>query len=194
MRGGSLDVVNSAFVGNQAINTQENGAGTYGGAIFSLDGTTTLTGCAFSDNQAQALPSFAAGGAIEAVGTGSMTITGCRFSGNQALSSTFGTLGGAMNSFGPALSIAQSRFSGNLVDGGTSAVGEGGALMDTASPLTVSDVVFDHNQALGGEGISGGAEVNNTVATLTSAVFRDNSAIGIGAGGSAFAGRLRDGG
>jgi hypothetical protein len=188
-------------------------AGTGGGILN--QGKLTLENDVLSDNQAVGDPTktparaalgSAVGGGIANLGT-LTSVTACQFVNNQALgasnisgitSTTLqpgSALGGGIYNPGVA-SIIDCQFTGNMVRGGDGNIGGrfdsegiGGGIANPGGTLGVTDSMFDHNQAIGGNdnqssilpgaalagAISGGGR--GTV-NVTGSAFRDNQALG----------------
>jgi CSLREA domain-containing protein len=147
--GGAVNVINSAFSGNEAIDS--------GGAIYNdSGGTVNVRNCTFSDNAADI-----SGGIFNA---GTLNVTNSTFSGNLAF-----ILGGGIFSNG-SLVVTNSTFSGNKVGtgGGT---GYGGAIAAYGSVNVANSTFFD-NSAL--QGYGGGVYSGGTV-TVTNCTFSGNS-------------------
>jgi len=129
--GAALSVNTLIMHGGYAIPT--------GGAIYSLAGGVTCTGCTFSLNES------GSGGAIYS--QGGVTCTDCTFSNNRSGG------GGAITSAG-AVTCSACTFEYNLA-GGTASTGVGGAIVAVAD-VTCTDCTFFANSIYSGGG-SGGA-------------------------------------
>jgi hypothetical protein len=131
------------------------------GALFSLDGTTTMTGCTITGNTGQR-------GALSLGGIA--TLTNCTISNNSAnyLYST----GGGLNIFDSA-TITGCTITGNHAD-----VSGGGVIVYSGGTATITGCTISGNSAPSG----GGVEING-LATLTNCTISGNSAA---AGGGVF--------
>jgi uncharacterized protein (TIGR03118 family) len=202
--GGTLEVTQSTFTGNEAVATRE----VAGGAIANDAGSSlTVAHSTFIDNQAIGADagdgdggrSFG-GGAISNRGGSQAAVSHSTFTGNVAR-------GGNGANGGPAQ------------NGGNGANGAGGAIANLSdsllvaaagSTLTVEHTTFTGNQAIGGAGGNGGAAgiggngsngnggaITNVGAGSTTLVshstFTGNQALG-GAGGNGGAGKRGGGG
>jgi hypothetical protein len=177
-----------------------------GGALGSLAGDLTITGCTFTANEALGGTStfgIAVDGAI-ASESGNVTVSNSTFTGNQARGSDGVTFvaageaqGGALTCFG-ILTITGSTFTGNAAVGGNGGIGGfagaafGGAINIAAPTTSISGSEFDGNQAIGGsngnsgpgqqftqvDAAFGGAICNNFTLSVTSSSFSHNQAIG----------------
>jgi hypothetical protein len=144
---GSATVIDSTFIGNQAIAGDGPSSNSFarGGAIFNGFGATvttlTVVNSTFTGNRAvagsggsgAALQSTAAGGAIFNPPPAVLTVAGSTFAANQA--------------------IGGSNAIGHTSDGLGTSTGSawGGALVNGAL-ATVTDTTFEDNEALGGSG------------------------------------------
>jgi hypothetical protein len=187
-RGSSVTVGDSTFTFNQALggNSTISAAGGlgggFGGAAANASGQWTITGSVFTGNQAiggsnsSSNPnSFGAscggGGLFDA---GATTVLGSTFTGNQAL-------GGSSQS-------------------GTGGEADGGAIEGLTGSLTVSSCVVSGNQAVGGDGPTGGnargggvfdafgslTVLGSTTVTGNSATGGGGSTLGAGTGGGLY--------
>lgn len=186
-----------------------------GGGILNA-GTLTLSHVVVSDNQVVGLPGVGMGvdpfgGGI--LNNGTLTVSDSSFTHNR---STGGdglpggpgstALGGAIMSLGTAsapatATVSHSTFLGNQAVGGAAGAGAtftrgglGGAIMNDAGTFTVSDSLFQDNQAGGGFGGgfpggfgAGGAIANvallgDAILSVSSSLFLDNRAVGGAAG------------
>jgi hypothetical protein len=197
--------------------------GAEGGAICNHAGVATVTGCLFFENQSLSGDggdaTFAMGGAIVTrsppTGSSSLTVADCTFVGNLVRGGDGGT-DGAGGAYGGALinhdtstlTLSRSLFLDNQAIGGSNnagpasgfdevGIGDGGAI-ENDGVATITDCVFDHNRARGGEGNrggggdvlvghgTGGAIFNISVGdagypgilTLSNVAFIDNEALG----------------
>jgi hypothetical protein len=124
--GASLSLTDSDLSGNQAITTV--GFDNFGGAIYNLGGTATITDCTLENNQVSSDGSStifngSGGGAVESSIGATLTVTDSRFTNNQAISAAGGhnAVGGALdNEVASTATISNSRFSNNR------AIGSGG--------------------------------------------------------------------
>ncbi len=127
--------------------------------MYSEDSFVTITATAFTNNLAQGavgvngaiVPTgaFATGGGLDSYGD-ALTITGSTFRGNQAVGGEAGTSGGG------GVSIGGSSIGGALVYTAGQGSIDGVIVNGTAS---VSQSVFEDNQAIGGagQGFQGGS-------------------------------------
>jgi hypothetical protein len=140
----------------------------YGGAIFCVAASPTITNCIISNNLAEA------GGGILTEG-GAPSITNCVVTGNSA---TYG--GGIYSSVTPAPSISKCTISEN------SAYAGGGIMVYSGSP-DVANCAIIGNSATYGAGLYYSFAPSST--TLTSCTITENTASG-GGGISCFASTL----
>ncbi len=136
--GSILTVTNCDFTGNIATNT-----GFMGGAAIYNNGTCTVTGSNFKENDATGSD----GASIDSIGP--LTITGSTFTDNE---------GGAVANTGSTLIITGSTFNGNH------ALFNGGAIWNEEGSLTVTDSTFTGNTADGDGGVlfnTGGTVIMN---------------------------------
>jgi hypothetical protein len=193
-----LTITDSVFQGNQAIGGAAAaslffaiGGAANGGALYytsgssfiegiTINGTATVTGSTFEDNQAI--------GGVGSAGEGGFA---------QAAAIN---VGGTSPTSAPAMTISASTITGNVALGGTDAAGgsggsaEGGGIA-TSTTLTVSNSTLSNNQAIAGAGGAGGAYNDGGDAsgagldslggdvTLTNTQIINNQAIA-GAGGN----------
>jgi hypothetical protein len=179
---------------------------TKGGGLRSLDGTLTISGCTFSDNQSQGGQSMygsAYGGAI-AIVAGNATISNRTFTDNKAqgsdgVNASVAGLAeaGAIHTRAP-LTITGCTFSGNSAVGGSGGSGPdtgnvfGGAILNFA-PVSISVSECDHNEAIGGSrgnsgpgqsgpfvdtAFGGAISTGSFSVTITNTGFSHNQAIG----------------
>ena len=153
--------------------TIANGGGFgFGGAIYNLGGTLTITDSTFSGNSA------GTGGAIYNQlynDGGTLTITNSTFSGNTS------EYGGGIYNEGATVSITASTFSGN------SAANDGGGIYnDDAGLVTVTDSTFSANQSIFGGGIIN----DHGTLSITNSTFSDNSTKIAGGGVDNFGGTV----
>ncbi len=157
--GGSLQILDSTFIGNQAPNAAPLGAGAvYSNGTVSGQPLPRIAGSRFIGNEA------AAGGAVSNLGR--LVIEGSLFDGNQAFSGgaieNSGLLsirdtsfihnraldGGAISTFRGNLTLANVTLSGNQVEG------IGGAIRNVQSWIeVVNSTVVDNRSGEGGAGI-----------------------------------------
>jgi len=196
--GASLCVTDSDLENNQAVTTV--GFDNFGGAIYNLGGTATVTDCTLGDNQVSGGGSstIVGGGARGAVENGvnaTLTVTESRFTNNQTVSAAgdgYFALGGALdNELDSIATISNCQFTGNRAVSGATGTGaaneaDGGAIMndiggDGKATLLVDQTIFTGNEAIGGEGGGlgeGGGIANGAIATVTRSTFTGNRAIG----------------
>lgn len=116
-----LIVTNTLFTSNTA---------TFGGGIYSVTGSSTLTSCSLTSNQA------VAGGAISNVGSHTATLSNCVIQSNTA------PYGGGIYNDGGSSTLANSAFLNNQ------ATSQGGAIYTTnSSSPTLTNVSFRSNTA-----------------------------------------------
>ena len=94
--------------------TEGNGNGGNGGALYNV-GTTAITACTFTANNAPS-PFQSQGGAVDSEG-GTMTLTSCTLSGNS-VSRSIGTGGGITNGIGSTMTVSHCTLSGNQAQNG----------------------------------------------------------------------------
>ncbi|MDO5826338.1 MAG: hypothetical protein Q4Q22_08145 [Methanosphaera sp.] len=125
----------------------------YGGAIYSEEGSLTVIGTLFTDNQADY------GGSIENRGT--LIVTYTLFAGNHA-----DIDGGAIENYG-TLTVTGTHFTDNHAEN------NGGAIDNYCSILNVTDSQFNSNHA----DKYGGAIYNNqsTIKEFTNTLFYNNT-------------------
>ncbi len=149
---GTLNVENSIF--------ENNTAESQGGFLHNEAGTVTITNSAFINNQA------ARGGAIYNH-NGFLTVDSSKFQKNNC--GEYGDLGGAIKNWGPA-TIRNSIFEDN------NGAGEGGAIYNFYTTLTVENCKFINNSAHSGEAI---INIQNELApqkiTISYSVFKNNN-------------------
>jgi predicted outer membrane repeat protein len=145
----SVTVIDSTFTGNTAL---------YGGAISS-DGTTTIRDCTFEENSASQ-----AGGAI--LNQGTLNLAGSLLRANTAAN------GAGLHHYhaGPA-TIVSTRFLGNIASSSG-----GGLYAMSNSTLTLANLVFDGNQAVGLSGGGAFFSSGTTTAVLRDLTFTQNTA------------------
>jgi hypothetical protein len=191
--GATLDVRNSTFTGNQAL----NGLGDFaiGGAIWSnYNSPTTVSSSTFTGNEAQSNGRLAAAGAIFEGGS-LLTVSNSTFTDNQALANSTTAEGGAIRvAGGTSCTITGCSFTSNQSIGYTKALG--GALGNEGQPASVTNSTFSNNQAIGsgpgaltfGGAIENGIDTNSSgnliipSLTLTNCTLTGNQSLG-GAGG-----------
>ena len=179
--GATLNLINDAFRGNQAIHGPSPLAFTVlGGGVLNL-GTALVLGCTFSNNHvaggnASDNLGGSAGGAIDNFGgpSGGASLTAARstFSNNSVVAaggSFFFGIGGALdsngglNGFDPTKAQASTAtctnctFLTNLSTGGAGATGNGGALSTEGKGviMTLVGCTVSGNRAVGGDGGDG---------------------------------------
>jgi hypothetical protein len=136
----------------------ENSA-TYGGGMYNDGGAPIMDNCIFQGNNTDsALPSLMGGGGGVYNNFSSSTVTNCIFSKNSAYSGG----GGMFNGSG---TITNCTFTGNMV----TAIGSGGGLSNGSG--TVTHCTFNGNSA---DLIGGG--LSNATGTITGCTFSNNSA------------------
>jgi hypothetical protein len=147
--------------------TPDDYGNTYGGGMYNVSSSPTVTNCIFSGNSA-----FLYGGGMYTY-AGSPTVTNCTFSGNSASGLPWSSDGGGMwNDNGSNPTVSNCTFSGN------SAGGWGGGICNNGSSPLVADCTFTGNSALyGGGGVANGWGSNPTVTNCT---FTGNSTSGGG--------------
>ena len=197
--GASLGMTRSTLTENRAITTVD--FDNFGGALYNLGGTATLTDCTLANNQVSGGASFSfggSGGGAVANGEGAtLTVTGSRFTDNQAICAGgnpfFVGAGGAIdNEFGSVAVVRSTLFTDNQALGRFGgATGTGGAIENgvggSSSTLSVLGSTFTNNQALGGsdggDAFGGAIDVSTGVVRMADSTCHDNQAIG-GDGGT----------
>ncbi len=174
-------LTNDKVTGNQAVHGSSSDAFTVlGGGLLNL-GTATLSGCTFSNNQAEGGNGLdniggSAGGAIDNFGgpTGgaTLTATSTTFSNNCAVAAGGGFffgIGGAiesdagLNSYDPTqaepstVTLVNCSVANNVATGGPNALGNGGGLDSEGIgvSMTLSGCTIGGNQSVGGGGGDG---------------------------------------
>ncbi len=128
----------------------------YGGGMFNINSSPSVSNCLFSRNSAQGI-----GGGM-ANYPGSPTVSNCIFSGNSANIAA----GGMFNYTPSSPTVTNCIFSGN------SAGMWGGAISSTGSSLTITNCSFSGNSA----GIDGGVMLNNgSSPIITNCILWGNS-------------------
>jgi hypothetical protein len=166
--GGSLDVIDCQFTGNQCATT---GQDVSGGAVTSQGvGNTVIVGSTFANNTGSN------GGAVGNLGNG-LTVVDCTFSGNSA-TGTDGNPGNGGNGgaimFDGAMtteSLCGSTFTGNT------AKAQGGAIFRVAytdEPTVVDRCTFDGNSADPTVGLAGAVYLEDTTITMTATTISNN--------------------
>jgi uncharacterized protein (TIGR03118 family) len=205
--GASLSVTDSDLSGNQAVTTV--GFDNFGGGIYNLGGTATISDCTLENNQASgggssSVMAGSAGGAVENQVGATLTVTNSRFTNNQArcavgnpeLGIFYFAEGGALdNEVNSTVTINNSRLTRNQAVGGPGGgEGDGGAITNEFSGfggnLSITGVTFTGNRAIGGDDgglTAGGAIENYSTAIITDSAFTANQALG-GDGGVGFIG------
>lgn len=128
-----------------------------GGAVTSLGGNPTFTGCTFDHNSAAPY----SGGAVYNSG-GEPTFEGCVFQWNTAQMN-----GGAVVDYGSEAAFTSCLFDSNSATGGSG----GGIFNYEVATTTIDDSWFQNNSAGnagGGIGIAGGADVAVTGSSMVS--------------------------
>jgi hypothetical protein len=185
--GSTLALTNDVFCDNKAV-FGGDGSPAFGGALDIANGAnTTVSGCTFRDNVANAQGSesgSAFGGAIANFETGAnsstLTVHSSTFTGNEAIGgngvvvnpdkpSGVVAQAGAIESEGAAsLTVTNCTFLRNMAIAGNGGSGGnsssvlldnalGGAIHVAQTTLVVSGSTFTKNQALGGSNATGGA-------------------------------------
>jgi hypothetical protein len=200
--GATVSLSRSDLSGNQAATTI--GFDNFGGALYNLGGTATLTDCTLENNQASGGGSStifggSSGGAVANDFGAVLTVTGSSFTSNQAIcaSGGFFTLGGVLDNELSTATISYSRFTDNQSHGGDGSGsfsgGYGGAIENSAltlgGNLNVTYSTFTGNQAIGadGGGIAGGGAIDTgsgSNESVSHCTFTGNRAMG-GDGGVA---------
>ena len=178
--GAHLTLTNDKVTGNQAVHGSSSDAFTVlGGGLLNL-GTATVSGCTFSNNQAEGgnagdAIGGSAGGAIDNFGgpTGGATLTATNstFSNNSAVSAGGGYffgLGGALdsnaglNGYGPTpepstVTLTNCNIVNNLATGGPNALANAGGIENEGFGIymTLSGCTINGNQSVGGGGGDG---------------------------------------
>ncbi len=145
---GTLTVTNSVFSNNKA---------SVGGAIYDYYNTLTITNSTFLNNEAVGVPlgpgfgGPGSGGALQINGGGPDSITNCMFSGNQVVPWSGGPCSecGSGNGFGE---------------------GDGGAIWEQTTGLSITDSTFSNNQST----YAGGAIENYYLLNITNSTFSGN--------------------
>jgi CSLREA domain-containing protein len=197
--GGAIDnygtgVLTLTYVTMTGNHAGGGGAFGYGGAVYSLGPSATISRATISNNTAGGGggSGYAYGGGV---GVEAPTITDSTFRGNTAGGgggSAFG-YGGGVDSSGPA-TLTRSVVAGNRAGGGgdgtgTGAFGYGGGVDASASTVALTDSSVTGNSAGGGDaqsfGYGGG--VNGSVTGLRSTVSGNTAG---GGGGFAYGGGI----
>lgn len=157
---GTFNINNSTISGSRADNK--------GGAIFNK-GTLAITHSNLTDNALAAVLGDDVGGAI--ANTGTCTIEACNINNNYAKEG-----GGAIFSYDKGvLTINNSTFMNNLVDGGSNS---GGAIYIAGGDVTIQNSIFRGNEAQSSGGaIFNGAykDYNGGTCTITGCSFTNNT-------------------
>ncbi len=153
-------ISNCSFIQNSTSNASAPGT-CYGGGIVigSIDPQiTTLTGCTFSSNSADA-----EGGGVYVGFGGNASLSNCIFTSNSAFK------GGALGlNTATAISVTDCQFTSNT------ATQKGGAIYDSISVASITNCTFNSNTAL-----TGGSIFNyNSTCNISSGTFTGNSATG----------------
>jgi hypothetical protein len=177
-QGGFVNIRNSSFANNRA----DNGAG---GAIHVLQSTLTISDSLFNGNSAiGAVPANSQGGAIYVDGapTG-VSITNSAFNSNSAYNQG-GALYFNLYQNSDVLAIDRSRFVGNEVTNGSTALGgavSGGTTGNNAQ-VRITNSLFANNSVtkVGGDGSGGAlAFAQRAAITIANSTFTNNTANGI---------------
>jgi hypothetical protein len=182
--GAQLNLLQDTITANHALSVV--GSEALGGGLMNL-GTTSLVGCAFTNNQATGggnpfdSVGGAGGGAVDNFGGPSggaaLTASNCTFANNLTSCASDGiyfAAGGALENdaglagstgvvpFDPQPStavVSNCVFSNNDASAGLTANGQGGAAYNTGvgTVLTLSNCTINGNRASGGDGGDGGA-------------------------------------
>jgi len=139
--------------------TLRNGKVTSQGGAINNNGSLTLNGCTFTDNNA-----IASGGAVYNDNGGSLTVIDCTFTGNTV--NMTGGNGGAIHNYN-TLNVDGSSFTGNSANCG------GAIYTDYAGTSIVTDSTFTGNTATA----NGGAIDNRGILTSNSNTFTNNIAM-----------------
>jgi autotransporter family porin len=133
--GGSLYSINEVNIQNCQFNSNYAGSGIAGGAVYIQNGNASISNSQFNGNHAEW-----DGGAVY-INNGEVSISNCIFNGNYADEE-----GGAIWNRGD-LTVTDSQFTGNYVNGGKDS-GMGGAIFSGFnSILKVTDSTFSGNTA-----------------------------------------------
>lgn len=150
-----------------------------GGAMVIAGGAPTVRGCRFVENFA----SDGWGGAVYLSSTAPIDIGDCDFVANTSRAYIGGTGGGLYLDYGSSVTLHGCTFRGNearISFGGPIGLAVGGGLFSGANSLTVDRCTFEDNASN-----SGGGVCCYRGATVTNSVFDHNIAVGYnGIGGS----------
>lgn len=137
--GGALKVTGSATLSYVCFT--DNKADENGGAVFvGPNASVSINNATFANNNAEF------GGAIEVDNGGSLSLVDVDFNGNTA-----NDAGGAIDAFAAAsITIEACCFEGNVAERGS--LGQGGAIYNALSPMSVKNSVFCNNSASFGGG------------------------------------------
>jgi predicted outer membrane repeat protein len=166
-----LQVTDSSFVSNQAVNT----AGSSGGAIWvGPAAKLVFTGGELNSNSAYL------GGAIYAASNASVTLTGA----SQPVSvddNAGSTSGGAIYNDGGHLEIINANFIGNKTLTNISSDGYGGAITNLGD-MRLFDSFLDVNQSHFGGAVFVGGSLSGAQASIERTIFEQNQAAELGGG------------
>jgi len=166
-----LQVTDSSFVSNQAVNS----SGSFGGAIWVGPGAELVfTGGELNTNTAQL------GGAIYAAPNASVTLTGVSQP-VSVLSNTGSDSGGAIYNDGGHLEIIKANFIGNKTATNVISEGYGGAIANLGE-MRLYNSFFDVNQGRFGGAVFVGGRVSAAQAYIERTVFNQNQADQLGGG------------
>ncbi len=168
--GGSLDVIDCQFSGNQCAST---GQDVSGGAVTSQGvGDTVIVGSTFVNN------SGSNGGAVGNLGNG-LTVANCTFDGNSAT----GTMGNPGNGGDGGAIVFDGSMTKMSICGSTftknHANAQGGALFRvayTGEPTNIDTCTFDGNSADPKVGLAGAIYLEDTTITMTATTISSNQA------------------
>lgn len=169
LAGATLTATECVFTGNRTVGGPRNRGN--GGAITNDASTMTLTRCQFSANEAIGGTGGgpALGGGISNQFGSEAFIEGCQIIGNRAVGGSGGTgigaaRGGGIFNNSSSLSVQDSRIESNVAQAGSNSSGTGtigtafggGVQSADAAPLVLVRCVVRANQAIGGDGNTGG--------------------------------------
>lgn len=166
-----LQVTNSSFISNQAVNTTSS----FGGAIWvGPAAKLVFTNGELNSNTARK------GGAIYAASNASVTLTGI----GQPVSvdsNTGSTSGGAIYNDGGHLEIINANFIGNKTLTNITSDGYGGAITNLGD-MRLYDSFLDVNQSHFGGAVFVGGSVSGAQASIERTIFEQNQAAELGGG------------
>lgn len=159
---GDMIINNSVFDSNNAVHS--------GGAIYIWDAasTTTITGSTFRNNSIQS--DFAQGGAIFNDQGGHVEISSSIFEANIA--SGIVARGGGVSNVDGEITITDSRFNRNEVNGTAGNLGAGGGISNENGDVTIIGTTFTNNIGT----YAGGIFNNIGTIVIRQSVFRQNRA------------------